>query len=309
MGWFTKNQFLPFLKARIEAMRGGAALSKGQRYSVSYVTRCAKLSRIIAAYAPEVLSEKIDEDWMNAFAAYLSAQNIRKNTVAAHLKDMKVNLRRHCKTARIHFAARDFRYSTETTSKIYTSVAEIEKIIALDLSAQKGLEAIRDAYVVQCYTGLRFGDLRRLLNSPKISLVSEKYFKVYTHKTQQVVVIPISEKIMSIMERRGWRFPAFSIQLFNRRIKEIAALAGITQLVEINFTKGGQKVKEVKPANELTSSHTARRSFATNAFLAGIPTLKIRKITGHSTEQSFLIYIRADEMQSAETVLNHPFFG
>jgi integrase len=42
----------------------------------------------------------------------------------------------------------------------------------------------------------------------------------------------------------------------------------------------------------LLSTHTARRSFATNLFLSGFPAISIMKITGHTTEKSFMKYIK-----------------
>jgi integrase len=47
------------------------------------------------------------------------------------------------------------------------------------------------------------------------------------------------------------------------------------------------------------SSHTARRSFATNAILAGIDMSLIMKITGHTTESQFRKYVRLDDVLAA----------
>ena len=54
---------------------------------------------------------------------------------------------------------------------------------------------------------------------------------------------------------------------------------------------------------ELISSHTARRSFCTNAYKDNIPTLAIMAISGHKTEAAFLKYIKADGKEHAEKVL------
>ena len=48
------------------------------------------------------------------------------------------------------------------------------------------------------------------------------------------------------------------------------------------------------PLSELVSSHTARRSFATNAFNAGVPAITIMSVTGHLTESAFMKYIKTD---------------
>ena len=54
------------------------------------------------------------------------------------------------------------------------------------------------------------------------------------------------------------------------------------------------------PKHELISSHTCRRSFATNNYLIGIDTLTIMQVTGHTTEKNFLNYIKVTPTQHAE---------
>ncbi|BDW92732.1 hypothetical protein MACH07_15640 [Flagellimonas marinaquae] len=63
------------------------------------------------------------------------------------------------------------------------------------------------------------------------------------------------------------------------------------------------------PKYELVTTHTARRSFATNLYLADVPSISIMKITGHKTERSFLHYIKISQEQNADKLLNHPFFS
>ena len=57
---------------------------------------------------------------------------------------------------------------------------------------------------------------------------------------------------------------------------------------------------ETLPKYELISSHTGRRSFATNMYKRGLPTLMIMSITGHNTEISFLKYIKVRQQEHAQ---------
>ena len=59
---------------------------------------------------------------------------------------------------------------------------------------------------------------------------------------------------------------------------------------------------------ELIKAQTARRSGATNMYLAGISTLDIMKITGHKKEREFLKYIRVSKEETAELLANHEYF-
>ena len=51
---------------------------------------------------------------------------------------------------------------------------------------------------------------------------------------------------------------------------------------------------------EMISSHTARRSFATNEYLNGTPSITIMAVTGHKTEKAFLKYIKVTSREHAE---------
>ena len=56
---------------------------------------------------------------------------------------------------------------------------------------------------------------------------------------------------------------------------------------------------------DLVSSHTARRSFATNYYLQEFPTIDLMKITGHKTERAFLTYIRVSKLDTAKRLNEH----
>jgi integrase len=53
------------------------------------------------------------------------------------------------------------------------------------------------------------------------------------------------------------------------------------------------------PKYDLITSHTGRRSFCTNMYKRGLPTLMIMSISGHKTEKSFLKYIKVRQEEHA----------
>ena len=79
-------------------------------------------------------------------------------------------------------------------------------------------------------------------------------------------------------------------------------------MINVKKLEDGKKVSVKAPKFELISSHTARRSFATNAYLQNVPTISIMKITGHRTEKSFLKYIKISQEDNANKLISHPFF-
>ena len=94
--------------------------------------------------------------------------------------------------------------------------------------------------------------------------------------------------------------PHLPDQDINRYIKEIGRLAGITQEVEIETTKGGKPKLERIEKCELIHSHTARRTGATLMYLAGIDIYDIMKVTGHASPEILKKYIKADSLDVAE---------
>jgi hypothetical protein len=89
---------------------------------------------------------------------------------------------------------------------------------------------------------------------------------------------------------------------------EIDFRAGITDKILVEYTRGHKVIRESKRKYELEGSHTARRSFATNAYLAGIPAARIMLLTGHKTEDAFFRYIRIQKAENAKVLADHPFF-
>ncbi|KAB5286527.1 tyrosine-type recombinase/integrase, partial [Bacteroides stercoris] len=54
---------------------------------------------------------------------------------------------------------------------------------------------------------------------------------------------------------------------------------------------------------DMLLSHTARRSFATNAYKAGVPLPSIQAITGHSSEAQLRRYLKLDAEEKAVIAL------
>lgn len=93
------------------------------------------------------------------------------------------------------------------------------------------------------------------------------------------------------MEQNEGNFPKYlSPHLYNKQIKEIGKLSGITEVLKTRKRKGFRSQVENVEKWEILTSHIGRRSFATN-FYGKIPTPLLIHATGHSTEQMFLKYI------------------
>jgi integrase len=119
-------------------------------------------------------------------------------------------------------------------------------------------------------------------------------------KSDHWVVIPLRDEAYNIFARSFNRsIPEISNPDFNHYIKEVGKLAGLNNLITFSHKKGNKDVVQVKPKFEWITSHTCRRSFCTNEFLAGTPVKLIMQISGHKSEKDFYKYIRISAEQAA----------
>ena len=88
----------------------------------------------------------------------------------------------------------------------------------------------------------------------------------------------------------------------NQYLKEMCQIIGFDEMVRVKKSIGGKRVDKFSPKWENVTTHTARRSFATNFFELGIPASQIMLITGHSTEKQFMDYININKKRNALNV-------
>lgn len=121
------------------------------------------------------------------------------------------------------------------------------------------------------------------------------------------MIIPAKSELTSILEKY-FELPRISEQKLNEYIKEIAKRAGLTDLIEIASSKGGERTTTMVPKYRLVHSHTARRTGATWMYLADMDKYDIMKITGHSSTQMLDKYIKASELEVIKKVSKADYF-
>lgn len=124
------------------------------------------------------------------------------------------------------------------------------------------------------------------------------------------VKVPAHDYVKEIFEKYDGDIPTgLCIQHFNKYLKVIMREIGLTDKVSYSFTQGGKLHTVTKEKWELISSHTARRSAATNMYLTGrMKTLEIMKLTGHRSEHNFFRYIRLTGDDTARSISGDMFF-
>ena len=255
--------------------------------------------------------DSINLTFYSSFMKYLSIDlEMSNNTVGKYIKTIKSFLNEATERGineNLEFRKRKFKTLKEETDKVYLSNEELEKIQSHNFSNREHLDKVRDLFLIGCYTGLRFSDFTQI--KEENVFLDKSIIKITTKKTNERVTIPMHKVVKTVLKKHKYSLPnSYTNQVMNKYIKEIAELCGINTLTEITTSKAGKIQKHSLPKFELITTHTARRSFATNLYLADVPSISIMKITGHKTEKSFLKYIRVTQEQNADKLLNHPFF-
>jgi len=182
-----------------------------------------------------------------------------------------------------------FAESNEDRYIVTLSSGELERIRKVELKS-KALENARKWLLIGCEIGQRGGDLLEIKESMIRETVDCKVIDVKQQKTGKTVAVAVTPEVERlIQEGFPYKIP---IQKFNDHIKELAKLAKIVEPTEgKKFNKEtGRKELGKYPKHELITSHTCRRSFATNNYKK-VPTTVLMGITGHSKESTFLAYI------------------
>lgn len=144
----------------------------------------------------------------------------------------------------------------------------------------------RDIFVFQCLVGCRVGDLLRLRPNDIVDDVLNYVPQKTKEKRVAVVQVPLNTRARALVEKyrgvdkKGRLFPFISAQAYNRNIKDILTLCGITRQVKVINPKTGEA--EMHSLNKLGSSHMARRTFVGTLYERVQDVSVISSMSGHS---------------------------
>lgn len=305
------ESFFGFFEHIIDQTQSGIRLQprSGKRYSDStvkiYRTTLKHLTNYQASSQKRVDFDTIDKNFYADFTGYMiKALNLSTNAIGKNIQTLKAILNEATERGlnkNLAYKGRSFSVISEKSDTIYLSKNEVKEIADLDLSSNERLGRVRDLFLIGCHTGLRYSDYS-ILNTNHIK---DGYIKITQTKTGDPVTIPVHPMVREILSKyNGELPPSISNQKTNDYLKELGQkVSSLCAEVQKAITKGGKRITTKYKKWELLSSHTARRTFATNEYLAGTPSLTIMAITGHKTESSFLKYIRASADDHAQKMM------
>lgn len=300
---FYKDQVLPTEKAK-DGFNGLSVQTK-KNFSSAF-NKFEKFEKLHAK--TKFKHKEFDNDVLENYKSFLfSVENLSIETTNKYIKTF-LSVLEYGKSIGVFRNQLNFKKipkakNVETTP--YLTFEEIDKIIKLDLTGY--LDNARDWLVIGCETGLRVSDL---LNLNKNCISESEQIKIVAVKTKENVVIPISKRVKEILFKCNGFPRKISSQKFNEYVKKVCLKAEITQVIkgekltDIKLPDGSiikRKLEGYFPKYQLISSHTCRRSFATNWYKTGvIPNHVIMAITGHRTESVFMNYIKMTNQEKID---------
>lgn len=220
------------------------------------------LANVINDMRPGTTISDISYDFVERWRTGMRSQGLSENTIKGRLKQL------HCLTQeaikRGVISDDPFKFITignMTPKRGYLTLTEIRRLERLSLSGKE--EKIRDLFLLGCYTGLRWSDLTTIHEAA----INKGILRKQMYKTHLEVVIPVS----TLFWGRGLdilsRYPGTELaniccnSTANRIIADLASRAGIKKHVTF---------------------HLARKSFASNLSLLGLPLQEIAVAMGHT---------------------------
>ncbi|ATV29784.1 integrase [Prevotella intermedia] len=251
--------------------------------------------------------EFFDERGLNDYVGYLrDIKEMRNTTIGKQLSFLKWFLRWAFKKGVHQNNAYDsYKPKLKSTQKkiIFLTWDELNRLRKFKIPFNKqALERVRDVFLFQCFTGLRYSDVFNLRRSD----IKDDHIEVTTVKTSDSLIIELNNHSKAILDKyKDVAFeddkvlPVITNQKMNDYLKELAEMAGIDEPIRQTYYKGNERIDEVTPKYALLGTHAGRRTFICNALALGIPPQVVMKWTGHSDYKAMKPYIDiADDIKA-----------
>lgn len=209
-------------------------------------------------------------------------------------------------TTETAFASFKPKLKTNETKVIFLDWKELMTIYNFEVpESKKYLDRVRDVFCFCCFTSLRYSDVANL----KRSDIFKNHISVTTIKTSDSLTIDLNDYSRAILEKYkkekypdNLALPVISNQRMNEYLKELCQLCGFDESITITYFKGNQRYDEVYPKYALIGTHTARRTFISNALMMGIPVNVVMQFTGHSDYKAMKPYIAIADRAKSEAM-------
>lgn len=325
--------FSVLLEQYVSDAKDGKILKQGKSTPLTkgYIKDIIHFYKKFTQYEKEngrVTFDEMDMTFQQKYIRWCNARNYSQNVIANDFGSM-------CRILRLAFVNKltkndiflnpNFVPTRLITNAVYLTVEQIEEMRNYNLRSPESIEKFkeiwmreydlkdhdfiyldsmirtmehaRDIFIAGCLTGQRVSDYLRYSNDMIVVVNDIIFLKVKQVKTKKTVMIPLDKRVRDILDKYNGRMPKMCDSTLNDYVHIICEIMGWTWTPQIEnlhrSAKGGYRFCD------LVTSHTARRSFATNAYKAGVPLSSIIAITGHAREEGLRRYLKLNAAEKA----------
>lgn len=250
---------------------------------------------------------KIDQQTLEDLQRFCyTEQNLNTQSTDKYIGLLKIFLNWSVKRKYSNNA--DFQYfkslKQPDSLRVIITDEDMNKLEKVEVGSKKYLDNVRELFILSCLIGLRFGDYSSVQKQHyKTDLDGTKVLQIRMDKTTDFVEIPLTIRANEIVEKliKGDVHPITN-QKMNKYVKELCELAQVDELFEVHTFKGKDQKIELKPKYELITTHTGRRTFATNLLSKGVPAETVMQFTGHRDYKSFSKYVNIPKTAQKKAV-------
>lgn len=287
--WFGKNTENKSLLSIYKEHNDNARMLAGKDYTEGTCKIFESCYRHLQHYIKfkysvnDIPLSKVDHKFISDMEFFLKTEKkCGHNTSMNHLKKLKKIIRIALVNGYIKADPFiNYKMQQRKIDRGFLTEDELNAIMSKPLPIER-ISTVRDIFIVGCFTGLAYSDLKLL--SPA-NLIKDENGQLWIHtkrmKTDTQSHIPLLPPVQRIIEKyknspyceiKNVLLPVYSNQKMNAYLKEIAAICGIKK--------------------ELTT-HLARHTFATTVTLNNdIPIESVSKMLGHNSLATTRIYAR-----------------
>jgi len=254
----------------------------------------------------KITFESIDEEFLEKFQNFLYRERkLNTQSTAKYIIILKTFLNWALKKK--HIDNRDYANFTPIHQpeniKVVITADELKKIRSLKIGSKKYLENVRQLFILSCKTGLRYSDYSRI-NKEHLKFKEGVYhLRIRQEKTEQFIDIPlISESLIITQKLIKGEIHPISNQKMNNYVKELCKLAELNDLQEVHTYVGKEKKTQVIEKHNLITTHTGRRTFATDLLQRGVDAGIVMQFTGHKDYKSFSSYVNIPKQTQMKIV-------
>jgi integrase len=246
-------------------------------------------------FCPKVKPEQVNDSFMEGYASYLVDCELENVTIEGYVTKLKQMLDDALGSGyKINKNFSEFVFKSGKYKHIRLTWEEVEMIDKHSYFIES-YNAIKDAFIFMCNTGLRDSDYKNLTEYSFIRREGKFYIRINSNKKTKDQLLVLNSRALDIARKYSFNLPQFSQQQYNRVIKVIARAAGVKQKIEKIRHNGKKRIVIVKEKWDMISTHTCRRTFARRWFDLGGDIRVICHFLGHESEAQTREYIGLDD--------------